>query len=90
MKSKSRLEWLELLQRCQNGEATCLFVLNAIEAEQNVLFDALKDANGLCRSMNSIASRKGESTYWDGFQLQLDKQLKVQHDIMYPTETYER
>lgn len=32
--SKTRPEWLELLQRCQNGEATCLFVLNEIEKAQ--------------------------------------------------------
>ena len=30
---KTRREWLSLLQRCQNGEATCLYVLHEIERE---------------------------------------------------------
>ncbi len=32
-----RAGWLDLLMRCQNGEATCLFVLEKIEAEQSLL-----------------------------------------------------
>ncbi len=34
---RTRAEWLDLLQRCQNGYATCLFVLRAIEEEQEAL-----------------------------------------------------
>lgn len=45
----SRAEWLDLLMRCQNGEATCLLVLEKIEAEQGLLnneevFEALGKA----------------------------------------------
>lgn len=31
---KTPTEWIELLQRCQNGEATCMYVYNAIEDEK--------------------------------------------------------
>ena len=32
---RGRAEWLELLHKCQNGEATCLFVLKEMEAEMD-------------------------------------------------------
>ena len=32
---RSRSEWLNLLHRLQNGDATCMFVLNEIEKEIN-------------------------------------------------------
>jgi len=30
---RGRAEWLDLLHKCQNGEATCLFVLKEMESE---------------------------------------------------------
>ena len=30
---RGRAEWLDLLHKCQNGDATCLFVLKEMEAE---------------------------------------------------------
>lgn len=41
-----RSEWLALLQRCQDGKATCLFVLHQFEMEQEemlLLLKAVKD-----------------------------------------------
>jgi hypothetical protein len=32
-KCKTRTEWLDLLHKCQNGDATCMFVLGEIERE---------------------------------------------------------
>ena len=32
-KCKTRTEWLDLLNKCQNGDATCMFVLGEIERE---------------------------------------------------------
>jgi hypothetical protein len=34
--SRSRSEWLELLHRLQNGDATCIFVLKEIEKELSI------------------------------------------------------
>jgi hypothetical protein len=33
---RSRSEWLELLHKLQNGDATCMFVLKEIEKELNI------------------------------------------------------
>ncbi len=44
-KPLTRSQWLDLLMRCQSGEATCLYVLEKIEAESDVIYQALKDLN---------------------------------------------
>lgn len=54
--SRGRAEWLNLLMRCQNGEATCLYVLNEIEAEHvplACLMDLDKLAAEACRAVEA-------------------------------------
>jgi hypothetical protein len=43
-KCKTRTEWFDLLHKCQNGDATCMFVLGEIERENALLQDALREA----------------------------------------------
>lgn len=44
---------------------------------------ALEDANSLCRSAHSIATRKGLQTNWDAFLGKLSRSLKLQHKLIY-------
>lgn len=65
--NKKRLdknEILELLMRCQEGRATCLYVLEKIEAGMDELIDLLTSAR-------AIAERKGENTAWERFSQRL-------------------
>ena len=43
-KCKTRAEWLDLLHKCQNGDATCMFVLGEIERELDVLANLRDEA----------------------------------------------
>jgi hypothetical protein len=36
---RSRSEWLDLLHRLQNGDATCMFVLNEIGKELDMVYE---------------------------------------------------
>jgi hypothetical protein len=42
-KCKTRTEWLDLLHKCQNGDATCMFVLGEIERENARLLGLLSE-----------------------------------------------
>lgn len=48
--------------------------------------EALEEANGLCRSALAVAKRRGESTYWEGFEKRLKESLARQHRVMYPQQ----
>lgn len=56
----------------------------ATTARELALLDALKNANSICRSMHSIAERRGKETAWDTFGPMLDKALTEQHAILHP------
>jgi hypothetical protein len=43
-KCKTRTEWLDLLHKCQNGDASCMFVLREIERELDVLANLRDEA----------------------------------------------
>jgi hypothetical protein len=42
---RSRSEWLDLLHRLQNGDATCMFVLNEIEKELEMVYESHEKKN---------------------------------------------
>lgn len=48
------------------------------------LFEAIKSANELIRSMKFIVERKGDSTNWSVFKVAIDKELIKQHKLIYP------
>lgn len=62
--------WLDLLMRCQNGYATCLYVLEKIEADKTTREKELED---LLQSARAIADRRGEDTAWRRFSERLDR-----------------
>ena len=45
---------------------------------------ALIDANGICRSAHSVASRHGRTTNWKPFIDWIGESLARQHGVMYP------
>ena len=47
------------------------------------LVTAFKSANDVCRTMWHIVDREGKDTNWEGFKKILDKELKLQHKLMY-------
>jgi hypothetical protein len=47
------------------------------------ILEALYSANGVMRSMYQIAAREGRYTNWRTFIKVLEKELQVQHEIMY-------
>lgn len=56
-------------------------VVTATTARELELHAALKEANDLCRSVRSIADRKGAETNWEAFTPQLDNIL-VKHHLL--------
>ena len=46
----------------------------------------IREANEVCRSAHSIASRKGAETNWEAFIVQLSARLADQHAFMYPKD----
>lgn len=53
--------------------------------DQNTkLSEALWSANEMCRSMASIAERKGNDTNWEAFIKKLQTSLEFQHKVMHP------
>lgn len=67
MRTSKRLdknELLELLMRCQDGRATCMYVLDKIEEGMDELIDLLISAR-------TIAERKGTDTAWERFSARL-------------------
>ena len=48
------------------------------------LFETLKEANVLCRSMSLIAERKGNGVDWASYKVAIDKELIKQHKLIYP------
>lgn len=50
--------------------------------EEKILFDALKNANEICRSAYQIAAREGKNTNWEAFKNQCEKSLEIQLDVI--------
>ena len=46
----------------------------------------IREANEVCRSAHSIASRRGADTGWEAFIVKLNAVLADQHAFMYPKE----
>lgn len=64
MKRLDKNQMLELLMRCQEGRATCMYVLEKIEEGQDELIDLLTSAR-------AIAERRGVDTAWERFSARL-------------------
>lgn len=47
--------------------------------------ELLKDANEIIRSFHSIIERKGATTNWEGLEITVNRILKEQHKVLYPT-----
>jgi hypothetical protein len=54
------------------------------------ILEALYSANGVMRSMYQIAAREGRDTNWGPFIKALEKELQVQHEIMYPDRYFKK
>lgn len=63
-KRMDKSDMLALLMRCQEGRATCMFVLDKIEEGMDELIDLLISAR-------AIAQRKGVDTAWERFDARL-------------------
>lgn len=48
----------------------------------DLLKDGLSSANDLCRSLHAVVKRQGIQTNWEALLTQLEKSLKLQHDVM--------
>lgn len=64
---RGRAEWLDLLHKCQNGEATCLYVLKEMEAEiereNSKLREALQGLVDWGKTLPDIASDRQREQY---------------------------
>lgn len=64
---RGRAEWLDLLHKCQNGEASCLFVLKEMEAEMErenaTLREALQGLVDWGKTLPDIASDRQREQY---------------------------
>lgn len=74
-------EWLDLLMRCQNGQATCLFVLEKIEAD--IAAVAPKTPNASLPPLDPDKRRKMliEIEVAEDFEHRLDNQWMVEREI---------
>ena len=57
-------------------------VLIDVFREQIEMHNALKEANSLLRSMNSIAERNGAETNWNAFRKKLSGTLAQEHQLL--------
>ena len=55
---RTRSEWLDLLHRCQDGEASCLYVLKAIEAERDEDVEEIKRLRAALQPFATYADRR--------------------------------
>lgn len=59
---KTPSDWLDLLHRCQNGEATCMFVYQAMEEEKKEEARALgQQALELCWQIESLPASEQQT-----------------------------
>lgn len=58
--------------------------IKAVMDEIDLLREALKSANAMCRSAMSIAERDGNDTHWWAFRKRMEASLELQHRIMFP------
>ncbi len=55
--SRSRAEWLDLFHKCQDGDASCMYVLKEMERENvptSCLVPLSADLLALCRSIETL------------------------------------